>query len=133
MLVNCVSRKFAATHRMFSTNVMTCVPGCDELSGPHLPLAHGAICGRNNSRVPQIYLCDFERGFFSMKVSNELTVLGLKYRFASPLRFCCEFIASQQQSVPAPGQPRAGILRGESFLVGNRSLDLLLCRGIRLQ
>ena len=94
MLVNCVSRKFATTHRRFSTNVMTCVPGATSCPGrtcrsPTLPSSGATIRG-----VTQIDLGYGERGLFSVKISNKLGLLRLEYNLAAALRFCCGFVAA---------------------------------------
>ena len=70
ILVSWVSRKFACTHLVFSTNEIIWVPGRDQLSRADLPLADRVVGRRDNPRVAQVHLRDRKPGFFGVEVGR---------------------------------------------------------------
>ena len=81
-------------------------------------------------RVAEIDLRHGERGFFGVKIGDELAFLRFEDGFGAALGFDGDFVALQRGlCLFEVGLPRRE-LRGKAFVVGDGGFDALLGRGL---
>src|SRR4029450_4474130 len=98
MLVSCVSRKLAWTHRVSATNEITCVPG--DTSCPGLTCRSPTVPsgGAPDAGVPQFDLAGADSSLPREQVRANLRLLRLQHRLRATFGLDSQLVAAEQRA-----------------------------------